>query len=142
MEVRSAIEQDIPAICRLNREALGYDCTEDSVRRWVMPLIKKAGHRILVAEMDGNVVGYAHAADYDSIYSEPMKVIVSIAIDVQKHGMGIGRNLLSVVEQWAREEGVAGVRLYSGADRVSAHEFYLACEYHHHKDAKSFVKYF
>ena len=54
--------------------------------------------------------------------------------------MGIGRRLLEAVEEWARAEGCAGVRLVSGASREGAHAFYRSCGYDGGKKQLNFKK--
>jgi GNAT superfamily N-acetyltransferase len=92
--------------------------------------------------MNGEVVGYIHGCDYDCVYSDSLKDILGIAVDPAYQGRGIGRLLLSALEDWARQDGCAGVRLVSGFERHGAHQFYMRCGYTHRKDQKNFVKLF
>ena len=73
--------------------------------------------RIYVALIDGNVIGYVHANDYDVIYAPHMKNIMGIAVSSNFRKMGIGKALLDSVEHWARDTGASGVRMVSGATR-------------------------
>ncbi|MCC8127124.1 MAG: GNAT family N-acetyltransferase [Clostridiales bacterium] len=42
---------------------------------------------------------------------------------------GIGRALLDEIEERAKKDGAAGIRLVSGITRSGAHEFYQRCGY-------------
>jgi GNAT superfamily N-acetyltransferase len=140
--IRPAVEQDAEAIYGLNLNSLGYDYPLEDTRRRLALILSKAGNRIFVAQLTGRVVGYIHAADYECSYTDSLKNIMALAVDEEERGHGIGRALLSVAEDWARESGAAGVRLNSGMDRENAHRFYEACGYTNRKNQKNFIKRF
>ena len=140
--IRPASENDYETICRLNHEALGADYDAESTLLRLKYLIKQTDHKIFVADCGEIAVGYVHAANYDCTYSGPVKDIKSIAVDFQFHGIGIGRALLSTVEQWAKETGAVGIRLTSNVKRENAHKFYLACGYTNPHNSKKFYKFF
>lgn len=83
---------------------------------------------------------YVHACDYDVIYFPHMKNIMGIAVSSQCRRLGIGKALLSKIEDWARESGAAGVRLVSGSERTEAHLFYKHCGYNTGKMQLNFKK--
>ncbi|GHV09929.1 N-acetyltransferase [Clostridia bacterium] len=136
--IRAAVAEDWAAIERINRDALGYDF--NATERRLRDILGRADQRVFVAETDGAVVGYIHAADYERTYGESLKNIISIAVSQDARGNGMGRELLTAVEDWARSGGAVGVRLVSGFDRTAAHGFYAACGYAERKSQKNFVK--
>ncbi|MEA4899150.1 GNAT family N-acetyltransferase [Bacillota bacterium Meth-B3] len=138
--VREARACDAAAICRINRAALGYDCPEAETRAQLTLLLHSAHNRLWVAENAGDVLGYIHAADYDTVYGGCQKNILALAVDPVAQGRGIGRALLAAAEDWAGKSGAIGMRLVSGFDRTGAHRFYLACGYRMRKEQKNFVK--
>lgn len=138
--IRSASELDAPAVCALNEYALGYQFELAATRQRLELILQRPTDRIFIAEADGRVAGYAHAADYECTYAKSLKNILAIAVDESFRGYGVGRALLTAVEDWARESGASGVRLVSGFNREGAHKFYLACGYRVRKDQKNFIK--
>lgn len=142
MIIRPAVEQDAEAIYWLNLNGLGYDYPLESTRRRLKLILAKAGNRIFVAQLTGRVVGYIHTADYECSYTDSLMNIMALAVDDNERGHGIGRSLLNAAEEWARENGAAGVRLNSGMDRENAHHFYEACGYKNRKNQKNFIKRF
>lgn len=140
--IRRAKLQDAGRISELNRTVLGYDYPEDKTRARLEKILLLISDRVYVAEYDGIVVGYVHGCDYDLIYSDPMKNILAIAVDPRYQGKGVGRDLLFTIEDWAKEDGCAGIRLVSGLQREDAHRFYAHCGYASHRDQKNFVKVF
>jgi len=134
--------QDAERICELNRGSLGYDFPEDKTTQRLEVILSLESDRIYVAEYDGIVVGYIHGSRYECTYSESFKNILALAVDEKYRGKSIGRDLLTEIEEWAKEDNCTGVRLVSGMNRVNAHKFYLHCGYMDRKDQKNFYKYF
>jgi len=140
--IRPAAKADYQDIWRINLTAFGYEFPLERTRERLADILTRSNNRITVAEADGRVVGYIHCADYDCTYSEPLKNILAIAVEEDLRDLGVGRQLHRAAEDWAREDGCAGMRLVSGFDREGAHGFYLACGYTLRKNQKNFVKAF
>lgn len=140
--VRPATQQDGEAINGITQRALGYKVIRSDTLARVARLIGKEENRLWVAEYQGKVAGYLHGADYETCYRPPEKNVVSVAVDPDYQGMGIGRALLKEAETWARWDGCCGVRLVSGVTRTDAHAFYAACGYQLRKEYKNFEKLF
>ncbi len=140
--VRPATVDDFEAIYTLNRDGLGYDFAPEETRARLQYILAKTDNYLLVALMDGEVVGYIHAADYECTYAYSLKNILSLVVAEDRQGRGVGRALLEAVETWARDTGACGVRLVSGFSREKAHPFYLACGYKVRKEQRNFIKLF
>jgi GNAT superfamily N-acetyltransferase len=141
--VRLATEADAVRICDINRLTLGYDYPAESTRQRLCVILARETDRIFVVyrDVDGFVAGYLHAADYEVVYLGSMKNILSLAVDTDFQGLGLGRALLGAVESWAKASGCASVRLVSSENREQAHAFYLHCGYAIRKTQKNFIKY-
>lgn len=127
--IRAATVSDAQAIAVLTHEEMGYDAAPALVAMQLARCMVSPSDCVLVAEMDGAVVGFIHACDYRLLYAQPMMNIMGIAVASAHRRRGIGRALLDAVERWARASGASGVRLVSGAQRVEAHLFYRSCGY-------------
>ena len=127
--IRPAQLEDAAALCRLNREAMGYDYPPDATRQNLQHLLGDGSCRIFVAQQEGQVIGYVHARDYNTLYFEPMKDILGLAVHPQYRRCGVGRALLEAVEEWGLHTGAKGIRLVSGKERTQAHTFYLHCSF-------------
>ena len=137
--IRNASFGDASAIARLCRDALGYACTTDEVCRRLEDLLAKETEIIIIAEANEKIVGFAHAGEYRLLYQPLMMNLMGIAVDAQFRGRGIGRSLLSAIEDHARTCGAQGIRVVSGLGREDAHSFYRAIGY---ADAGESVKFF
>ena len=139
-QIRQCEIGDAEAVCELNAKEMGYDYTKDKTEEKLKQLLKSNKDKIFVAVVENIVVGYVHANDYDVIYAPHMKNIMGIAVSSDYKKKGIGRALLSAVEDWAKKDGADGVRLVSGAARTGAHEFYRNCGYGGDKQQVNFKK--
>lgn len=127
--IRDAAMTDVQALVELNTKEMGYDYPADRTGEQLAKLLAGGKDKILVAELDGEVVGYVHLNDYDLLYAGHMKNIMGIAVSSSHRRMGIGGKLLTAAESWARESGAEAVRLVSGESRVGAHAFYRSLGY-------------
>ena len=90
MTIRPATEADVPALQALAQPIAvpGVDYT-----RWTAP--------VLVAEHDGQVVGYVHA-----LVGQPYAVITELAVDPDTRFKGVGARLLEGMELVLRVMGM------------------------------------
>lgn len=140
INVRLCALSDADAIQKLSMSGLGYDYPIEKLRGKLKALLESQANCVLVAEFDGEVVGYIHAVDYDLLYADHCKNIMGIAVSPEHRRQGIGKALLSAVEQWAKATRADRVRLCSGEERISAHEFYKSCGYSCSKTQLNFSK--
>ena len=142
MKIRIAVVDDFIAIHLLNSFGLGYDYPMEKTKKRLAYILSKPDTKLLVAEVDGIVVGYIHAVDFDCSYSDSVKNILALAVDEEYRGQGIGRALVAAVEKWAYSTGASGVRLVTSTYREGAHKFYEACGYIVRKEQRNFIKQF
>ncbi len=140
--VRDAIIEDSEVITYINKVSLGYDYPAEKTKQRLLAILKMPENRLFVAESDGKVVGYIHGANYDTCYMDSLKNVLALTVLPEYQGKGIGRKLLTRLEEWSREDASLGVRLVSGMNRVEAHKFYAHCGYTMRKEQKNFIKHF
>ena len=140
--IRNAKVEDCESIQKLNLAGLGYDYPVEKTKQQLKNILEKPNVKLLVAEVEGAIIGYIHAADYDCLYFDSLKNILALVIDEQFRGQNVGRKLVSAIEDWAKDNGSYGVRLISSMYRTDAHHFYKACGYSVRKDQRNFIKIF
>lgn len=140
--IRECKVLDYQDITLLNKEEMGYDYPAEDTKKQLEKLLMDENHKIYVATVGDEIVGYVHANKYDLLYAPPMKNIMGIAVSSTFRKKGIGKMLLNKVEEWARNTGACGVRLVSGATRTGAHAFYRNCGYSGNKEQRNFKKMF
>jgi len=120
--VRPAVEQDLPAITHLFNVLIPTTATawrdhladdEEMATWWAQQ--EAGGHAVLVAEVDGRVVGYATWTGFrggDRFPGYRQTVEHTIHVDGDQHGRGVGRALL---QELVAEAGRRGVHVMVGA---------------------------
>lgn len=128
IHVRPAELKDAEAINALNWKVLDWYPAFDAKTK-LARLLASERDRIFVAEMDGAIVGYIHASDYETLYTPHMKNILSLVVSPDHRRQGVGTALLSAVERWASVGGVIRIRMTLGEERTDAHAFYRSNGY-------------
>ena len=136
--IRKIKLEDAVAIQRLNAECLGYDFDREATEGQLKRLLDNDQHLILVAEADGQVIGYAHAASYDCLYFPSLLNLLALAVAKDFQGQGHGRALMQALREEAKEAGYTGIRINSGISRSAAHEFYRSLGCSEKSDQKRF----
>ena len=91
--IRKIKLRDAAAIQWLNAECMGYDFDKEATEAQLKRLLETDQHLILVAEEDGQVIGYAHAASYDCLYFPSLLNLLALVVaqdfQVQVHGRAL-----------------------------------------------------
>ncbi len=138
--IRKCVLNDCAAIRALNTHEMGYSYTEEQTKAQLAAVLKDSSNAIFVAVNDDKVIGYIHGAKYNLLYADPMVNLLGIAVSEQFKKQGVGSALLKTLEAWALENGIYSIRLNSGEERTSAHEFYKKCGYVLNKSQLNFKK--
>jgi GNAT superfamily N-acetyltransferase len=121
--IRPATSADREPIAALSHQ-LGYPSSPEEIDRRLAALAERAEEAVWVAELEGEVVGWAHAGVYRTVESEAMVELYGLVVDEEARGAGVGAALLAAVESWTRERGFGHLRVRSNVVRARAHEFY------------------
>jgi len=109
-------------------KTLPREKTEEYLRREVGWYISRASRKeenfgVLVAEEDGNVVGYI-VVGIDKTRSEIFGFswghIISLAVDPPCHGRGIGSALIASGLDWLKKKGVKYVEVLTDQNNIAA----------------------
>ena len=127
--VRKARVEDAEAIGKINQKVLDWHAVVD-LEKTLKRLLANEAHFILVAAAEDSILGYIHACEHDTLYSNGMKNIVSLIVDPSHRRQGVGTALLRAVEKWAAVGvGIPRIRMTLEEDREDAHAFYCANGY-------------
>ena len=138
--IRDARPEDSAAIADLLGQ-LGYPAAADTVESRLGALLS-AGDRLVVAELDGRVVGLADLHVSPSLeHDRPAAKLAALVVDGGHRGAGIGRALAAAMEAEARARGCAVFFLTTAERRRDAHAFYerLGLEYTGRRYAKTLL---
>lgn len=123
LRVLPAVPEDAAAICRLNREELGYAFPPAAAEAKLRAALADPAQRVFAAEQGGCVAGYIRAQGYDTRYAPRVKNVPGITAAGRYRRRGAGRALPEDVACWAAAESAAVSRLVPGAKRTGAHAF-------------------
>ncbi len=121
-------------------EQLGYPVRAGEVGLRLAALAALPDHCLLVAESGGDVLGWIHVRNTLTLESTPWAEVDGLVVDARWRGRGVGTRLLDDAERWARERGLAEIRLRSNVIRAAAHQFYRARGYEVVKTQLNFRK--
>jgi ribosomal-protein-alanine N-acetyltransferase len=117
--VRNAVSADFPTLLKIDKASfppgIAYDFVELSY------FMRRKGARTLVAEVDGDIVGFLLL---EIISRRRAATLVTIDIRAERRRNGYGTKLLDHSEQILREAAVSRYELQVDTANASALEFY------------------
>jgi GNAT superfamily N-acetyltransferase len=121
--IRDVRPTDAEAIAGLLTQ-LGYP-SDVAVVESRLDRLNIVGDRVVVADLDGEVVGLAHLQVSPAIERDrPSAKLGALVVDEAQRGEGIGRALIGAVEAEARLRGCELLFLTTSERRDDAHAFY------------------
>jgi GNAT superfamily N-acetyltransferase len=128
--IRDARAADADAVARL-LTALGYPTGAEAVESRLERLTV-VGDRVIVAELDGEVVGLAHLQVSPALERDrPAAKLGALVVDDAHRGHGVGRALVEAAEAEARLRGCELLFLTTAERRDDAHAFYASVGFEH-----------
>jgi len=119
--VRRAATADAADLAALSGE-LGYPTTEAEMTTRLLKLEPGAG--VFVVELDGRVAGFVHVFEQRLLVSPGFAELGGLVVGTWARRRGAGRALLDEAARWAKDRGLASLRIRAGAARPEAHPFY------------------
>jgi GNAT superfamily N-acetyltransferase len=128
IEIREANTRDAKALVPLFTE-LGHPSTEAELRAR-LPLVQRAGDRVLVAARGDALLGFAVVHLTPALHRATwVGRITAIAVSPDAQGTGVGRLLVDAAEEIASVAGARRIEVTSAVRRSGAHEFYRRLGY-------------
>jgi len=141
--IRNAVDADLDALIRLNAQvqklhAQVYPADfksltdEGEVRDFLVSAMRQTGHTILLAQVDGAVVGYAWFEIQDrpqTPFTWPRKraFLHQICVDFGHRRLGVGSALITRVEDQALAAGIGEFALDMWSVNDTAQAFFKSC---------------
>jgi len=124
MRIRPMTAADASLVADLTTQ-LGYETSPAETTERISVLQERPNdHAALVAEEHGGVIGWVHVAIYTSLESGRVATIGGLIVGEGHRSTGIGAELLTAAEAWARDNGAARMVVRSRVTRERAHRFY------------------
>ncbi|MCA8089529.1 GNAT family N-acetyltransferase [Burkholderia anthina] len=124
LTTREAQIDEYTDIARLLRQ-LGYDAPPAMMRSKLAALLPSAADRIVVAVMDGRIVGCISLHALPLFHTNGnLGRITSLIVDEGCRGLGVGRALMAAAQCWFEQARCVKLEVTSGDHRPDAHRFY------------------
>lgn len=141
--LRNITIYDAQEIQRISNFELGYDVNLNIVKKQIKKLTEDSLHHIIIGyenEQTRKIIGFVHAELYESLYMDTGLNILGLAVDSDFQGQGIGKKLMSSIEDYALKNNISYIRLNSNVRRIEAHMFYESIGYVCDKTQKRLIK--
>ncbi len=126
--VRAMTNADLVAARPLLAQ-LGYALSPEEVASRFARVAAAPDHAVMVAQLDGRVVGLLHVFARPALEKPPEVIIQALVTDETLRRSGVGNILMDEAERWAVDRGFTSVSLSSNVVRDGAHAFYEARGY-------------
>lgn len=134
---------DAQEIQSISNFELGYDVNLNIVKKQIKKLTEDSLHHIIIGyenEQTRKIIGFVHAELYESLYMDTGLNILGLAVESNFQGQGIGKKLMSSIEEYALRNNISYIRLNSNVRRSDAHKFYESIGYVCDKTQKRLIK--
>ena len=133
LAIRRAVRADVPVIVRMladdflgsQREQTSEPLPQSYFAAFEQ-IDRNPNHELLVAELDGEVIGTLHLMFLPSLsYQGGLRAqIESVRVAASHRSRGIGKQLVEFAILRAKERGAHIIQLTTEKNRVAAHRFY------------------
>jgi GNAT superfamily N-acetyltransferase len=140
MTIRRASLADAPRLAELSG-VLGYPVAADVLAQRLSRLLARTEHAVLLAEVPpAHIVGWLHGAEQELMEYGRRCEILGLVVDAEHRRHGVGRRLVTAVEEWALQRGLEAVTVRSNVVRPESHPFYEGLGYVHIKTQHAYQK--
>jgi ribosomal-protein-alanine N-acetyltransferase len=123
MAIRPLQSADL-AIANDLLQQLGYDIDPAELATRIDRVLSNTTHFAAVAEEAGAIRGLVHAYERPALEKAYEVVVQSLVVDRNVRNAGLGMQLMTAVETWAKARGAEQVVLHTRVDRADARLFY------------------
>jgi ribosomal protein S18 acetylase RimI-like enzyme len=129
LTIRDAKLSDAPELAALMCE-LGYETSNAEMHSRLQVILRNAGYRTIVAEVDNELCGMIGTLMHASHeHNDPSGKIIALVVSKRQRRSGVGRALIAAAENDFASRRVTRVTLTTRFEREGAHRFYEALGY-------------
>jgi len=124
VKVRRATHTDAASIALLLGQ-LGYPSSADVIPTRLVAIEREGGVAFVASSAEDRILGLATASRHATLHAGAQVAYITALVTADDaRGQGVGRSLVTAIEQWARENGCTRLSVTSAEHRAGAHEFY------------------
>lgn len=135
MKLRMINSEDIRDVLRIYKPfvkntPITFEYTVPSYKKFVKRVSKITGtYPWIVAELDGNIIGYAYTSRFRERAAFAWDAEVSVYIEDKYQGQGVGRALYQAVEDISRMQGIYNIYALITSTAKQSLDFHKALKY-------------
>jgi len=104
---------------------LGYPSSADVIPTRLAAIEREGGVAFVASSAEDRILGLATASRHATLHAGAQVAYITALVTADDaRGHGVGRSLVTAIEQWARENGCTRLSVTSAEHRAGAHEFY------------------
>ncbi len=123
MRLRKLTPDDAAAVAALCTQ-MGYAVEQGDVATRLEALDARDDHRLIGADLEGQLVGWAHVHADWSIETGFEAELHGLVVDEMQRGLGTGRALIGDAAEWAYKQNCTRLRVRTNVIRLRAGDFY------------------
>lgn len=128
MKIERLQSNDIPQLLELYKELVPFESSADTATDNYRAIIGNEDYCLVVAKEDTEILGSALGVCCHSL-TTPFLVIEDVIVKETERGKGIGRKIMAVLENFAKQKHCTYAILVSSDFRKPAHAFYESIGY-------------
>jgi GNAT superfamily N-acetyltransferase len=105
-------------------QMLGRDASLDDVLSHLLAVRAEAASCLLVAVLDGVPKGFVEVTARTALGVASWAEVSGLVVDAALRGRGVGTELMAAARRWARQKGLARLRVRTRLARLEAARFY------------------
>jgi len=135
MKISRVSEDDLPQLAQLYQQLIPNEVSIPNMKMVLECNLNNPNHVVLVAKINEKVVGTLLAVICNMLFSKckSFMVVEDVVVDEAYRKNGVGRELMSYIEETARNGDCSYIMLITDNDRHEANEFYKSLGYSSHE---------
>ncbi len=131
MEISNITEDDLEELSVLYQQLIPNDVSIASMRDVLRNNQNDSKHVVLVAKLDGKLVGSLLATICEMLFGQckSFMVVEDVIVNSEYRQQGVGRDLMGRIEEHASHHNCSYIMLVTDRDRVGSQEFYKSLGY-------------
>lgn len=131
MLIREMITEDIPHLAKLYKQFWDEESCLETMYKKFSEFLKNDSHIILSAVENNQLIGSVMGVICGELYGDckPFMVLENMIVDERFRKMGIGKELVSELENRATRKNCTQIILVTESNRIDACEFYKSVGY-------------
>lgn len=127
--IRDARMEDAADIARLSGELAYPASTEQIEDRLRLLLVQQNQFIAVAANGNGGLLGWVAGELRLNLESGKKAELTGLVVGTDARRLGVGRRLVTAVENWARSSGYETIVVRSNVSRIESHPFYAGLGY-------------